>query len=69
VRAFPKAATGRRLFRIREYNRAFIDKTLECSLLGSANAVSKASFARKIPDKYAPDCPTPEYLNPTQDTT
>jgi hypothetical protein len=48
-------------------HRAFIDKTLECSLLASAKAVSTASFLRKTPDMHALDRPTPERPNPTQD--
>jgi hypothetical protein len=40
-------------------DRAFIDKTLECSLLASAKAAAGATFALKIPDWHAPDRPTP----------
>jgi hypothetical protein len=43
-------------------HRAFIDKTLECSQLVSAKAAAGVTFARKTPDRHAPDCPTP---NPT----
>jgi hypothetical protein len=39
-------------------HRAFIDKTLECSLLASPKAAAGATFARKILDRPAPDRPT-----------
>ena len=35
-------------------HRAFIDKTLECSLLASAKAATGATFARKTPDRPPP---------------
>jgi hypothetical protein len=47
-------------------HRAFIDKTLKCSLLASRRrrrpirkAAAGATFARKTPDRPAPDRPTP----------
>jgi hypothetical protein len=43
-------------------HRAFIDKTLECSLLASAKAAAGATFARTTPHRLALDRPTP---NPT----
>jgi hypothetical protein len=46
-------------------HQAFIDKTLECSLLASAKAAARATFARKTPDRPAPDRPAPERPNPT----
>jgi hypothetical protein len=39
--------------------RAFIDMTLECFLLAIAKAAARATFARKTPDRYNPDCPSP----------
>jgi hypothetical protein len=47
---------------IDKLHRAFIDKTLEGSLLASAKATAGASLARKAPDRPARDLPTP---NPT----
>jgi hypothetical protein len=46
-------------------HRAFIDKTLECSLLASAKAAARATFARKTPYRLAPDRPNPDRSNPT----
>jgi hypothetical protein len=46
-------------------HRAFIDKTLECSLLASAKAAVGTTFARKTLDRPAPDRPSPDRTNPT----
>jgi hypothetical protein len=43
-------------------HRAFIDKTLECSLVARAKAAAGATFASKTPDRPALDRPT---LTPT----
>jgi hypothetical protein len=46
-------------------HRAFMDKTLECFLLASAEPAAWATFARKTPGRFAPDRLTPERPNPT----
>jgi hypothetical protein len=46
-------------------HRAFIDTTLECSLLTSAKGAVRATFARKTPDRPTPDRATPERPNRT----
>jgi hypothetical protein len=45
---------------------AFIDKTLECFLLASAKAAAGVAFARKPPDRHAPDRPTPNPIPRSQ---